>query len=1789
MKSRRGGLRVGGVFYEFKLPGSSPQEQLNLGLAFLEWGPSSRLICADIAEHAQAKFSPQDPRKEKAIATALAAIRQAVKDYVEDPSNEIWFYLGKRNAYGLALKIDDLRDRWGNLILGDPPIAAQDADRALASAANMAAWYPWDTSYNSIQSASRFGEKDKEIEWQLQRLMDYLQFEAQEAKIAARSDARDLPELTGDPALIGLALIIRESAAKLLDITKVYNKKEREQKQQWLNNLKEKTSAAYWLRLHELATEVREDTQGWGRSFPWKKRTLLVAMDEVAANKEKIEGRPMRTNKKTRGLPFRVGAGPAPKATKEQIEIALQQTNQSPADAAKLLGIGYMTIYRLIKRYGIPLQGGKERATAATKKRWQEMSAEQREAESRSRAEMTQRRWDSKTEEERAAFAEEIRREYASRTPQEKEEHAEKARRHWESMTPEEKREHAEKTRRRFESMSPEQREAWNRALVKTGTEWLHQRDSDPELYQQWVEAVRQGWARMSPEDREAFKEKKREWFAQLSPSDQQKITAAIKRDQRARGAKGSIAGKRAKVGAYLPEIEIPGLDMSSKLNAGIWVLSAKSARRFAADCAEYVLPYWESKYPTNTIPRKAVEAARKCTDFSKQENIIRSSNDPMVEEGSRAYLAGQEIESFNSAASYAAKAAAYACSTPVARFLWWGSPKWERHSALNTIIATEWSWGYGNGYDANSIPPNNQAITWMYERLKVYLQLDAQDAMLRDHSEGIYPLGGKPEYIAFGTLVRRQTWEMLQLLNKIPLTEKQHRLIIDCTNELAAQDDAEYWAEARNSGAKRQRQIRDNVKYNISAMEVLIDESSDMDVPKILKSWRPYKPLPKRPKKEKPSGVKGIQLWQGGRLRALSTIGGTSSWDDPTTPPDELNELSKTDPRAFMNPNMSPDNLLEGAKIYPWYVEKNPVLTMLSLEDPGSYKRIYGAIIDGWRLSGVDKLSEENKRLLAADCAEHVIHVYERKYYKDKRLQGALDVIRRYAKGKATKQDLIDVNKTVHGMTESAADFQSARAAQSVEFAAYIPTDNVKSVYYVDKALEFAVGAVFSINWDNKDKEAEHLYQANRVRHYYAKTHPEYNINKDKVGSTSIWDDASLPPSELIKLAQKDPRVYQNPNLPWDTLLAGAMKYPWYVEHNPVLALLQLEDPEYYQRLEHRIRAGWRNAAVKSLSEKHRMMYAADCAERVLPIFQSQYPHDSRPKKALYFLRRYTMGQTTKEKLKTACQDVDGMDINSVSERPANALASVLCAAKSYAKSGASHAISASYFALEAVPDHTPEIVWQVERARYYYGLEHPEYVPPESIGGKTKFDDPAQDPDVLAKLSKRNHKTLLNPNLRWDALSDGARAHPMLAEQNPALVLLSIEDPAKFVALQNMIAGGWVQVVSKSLSEKNQRLFAADCAEHVLKNLESKLHPHGQASFAIYVARKLARGESSESDRASAKKAVIQSLKLLDRNSSEHYAATSAASTCAKTTKEALREAPWIAKYSAGYAASPNAVSDEWSNAAAAEQMWQANRVRHYYQEEHPEYVPPESIGGKKKFDDPNQEPEVLAKLSKKNPKTLMNPNLPWDSLIEGARRHPLIVEKNPALALLSLEDAAKFRVLQGAINSGWTSAVAKALSKKHQRLLAADCAEHVLQNIEADPTKYSYPEVAISVARRFANGEASDEERELATEAATQFAYTVPAGAASKAAFAASWACRPGNIMLVPNTLYRAAYSAGYAKGNDGSREWTEGYHNEVAWQADRVRYYYQLEHPEYQPPEQIGKVQRTSKLKKRKATR
>ena len=57
----------------------------------------------------------------------------------------------------------------------------------------------------------------------------------------------------------------------------------------------------------------------------------------------------------------------------------------------------------------------------------------------------------------------------------------------------------------------------------------------------------------------------------------------------------------------------------------------------------------------------------------------------------------------------------------------------------------------------------------------------------------------------------------------------------------------------------------------------------------------------------------------------------------------------------------------------------------------------------------------------------------------------------------------------------------------------------------------------------------------------------------------------------------------------------------------------------------------------LKTWNEKTARLFACDCAEHVLPLFETKYPDDKQPRRTIEMARKYAYGKATKKELAAA------------------------------------------------------------------------------------------------------------------------------------------------------------------------------------------------------------------------------------------------------------------------------------------------------------------------------------------------------------------------------------------------------------------------------------------------------------------------------------------------------------------------------------------------------------------------
>ena len=122
-----------------------------------------------------------------------------------------------------------------------------------------------------------------------------------------------------------------------------------------------------------------------------------------------------------------------------------------------------------------------------------------------------------------------------------------------------------------------------------------------------------------------------------------------------------------------------------------------------------------------------------------------------------------------------------------------------------------------------------------------------------------------------------------------------------------------------------------------------------------------------------------------------------------------------------------------------------------------------------------LDTWNERTQRLLACDCAEHVLHLYEETYPGDNRVRRCIETARLYAEGKVTQEELRAARDAARDATRDAA----GAAGDAIWAAAWTAArDAARAAGYADgDAAEAAAWAAAGV--------AERKWQIERMRMY--------------------------------------------------------------------------------------------------------------------------------------------------------------------------------------------------------------------------------------------------------------------------------------------------------------------------------------------------------------------------------------------------------------------------------------------------------------------------------------------------------------------------------------------------------------------------------------------------------------------------------------------------------------------------------------------------------------------------------
>ena len=615
------------------------------------------------------------------------------------------------------------------------------------------------------------------------------------------------------------------------------------------------------------------------------------------------------------------------------------------------------------------------------------------------------------------------------------------------------------------------------------------------------------------------------------------------------------------------------------------------------------------------------------------------------------------------------------------------------------------------------------------------------------------------------------------------------------------------------------------------------------------------------------------------------------------------------------------------------------------------------------------------------------------------------------------------------------------------------------------------------------------------------------------RVGGRSAADikaDPQATAEEVQSLSNKEPLAAAvHPNCPEKLWWYLAERHPVEALANPASQLFLLESPERWAEMEAKQSIYWIIGNEDALPLAAHRLFAVDCAEHVLSVFERQCPQDKRPRHALQVARAFAKGDANDRDLLAAYNEAHeaAEDMQRVSNGTRGAKQESAYAARHAAWSacyatnttfppppGTSFSASAMGFAADAA-HHTgtgfdAETIWQWRLLLRYLQGDVPQVGGLIHVGARTYKSlrqNPTAKESILRSIAeKRPLEALRHPNCPQDLWWELAAKYPLDAEESAAYDLMTLESPERWTKIQQTSPKDWILTYTdkaspRTISEQQLRLFMTDCAAHVLPIYES-VHPKDKKPRqALEIARLVARGHATDAQAAEAANLAYLSAQSANTNASA-YAAYAAyhASFPPGSIWESVREAAKAAGSAAGISTVRTASAH--NTAVDAEFLWQWQRLV--------QYLRGEGVGARR--NKPSQATldafkamgtaEEVATLSKRSPlKAVVHPNCPPELWWKLAARYPFEAMQNPAYELFLVEEPVRWVDLERDNLDDWLDlylegARSKLTVRADKQRFSADCAAHVLPIFEKKYPHCTMPHATIALLRQVADGVAS-----------------------------------------------------------------------------------------------------------------
>lgn len=215
-----------------------------------------------------------------------------------------------------------------------------------------------------------------------------------------------------------------------------------------------------------------------------------------------------------------------------------------------------------------------------------------------------------------------------------------------------------------------------------------------------------------------------------------------------------------------------------------------------------------------------------------------------------------------------------------------------------------------------------------------------------------------------------------------------------------------------------------------------------------------------------------------------------------------------------------------------------------------------------------------------------------------------------------------------------------------------------------------------------------------------------------------------------------------------------------------------------------------------------------------------------------------------------------------------------------------------------------------------------------------------PPQTPEEIAAeitaMARRDPEAaLLHPECPMELWWDTAPRAPIAAVQSPLFPLLALlEDPIRWEALERQCAEGWVDMEATNvLSPKQLRLFACDCAQHVLQYWEDAYPEDTRPHDAIDASRAYADRQGTEREMLGAAD-VLRSIPESETSSGPYQASQAARYAASPSAALKANRLTWLTE--AAKAAAAWSGTGQAAQLSADESVWQWRRLLQYAQDE-------------------------------------------------------------------------------------------------------------------------------------------------------------------------------------------------------------------------------------------------------------